>query len=110
MAERPGVRRSRMHLDGRARLTAASNEWHGDLIDVSLSGMRVTRPDAFTLPVGHRIHVAIESRGRSLPPIEARIARLGEDDIALAFEVLGLAAETDLRWVMERFGKPEDGL
>jgi hypothetical protein len=101
----PGVRRSRSRLDAMVQLSIDGLSWQGLVLDVSLSGMRLERPAGIDLVPGQGLEVSLEAHGGQVPPIPARVVRMGLSEIALEFEALEPAAEQALSEMIEQFGE-----
>lgn len=101
----PGVRRSRSRLDAMVQVSIDGLSWQGLVLDVSLSGMRLERPAGIDLVPGQALEVSLEAHGGQVPPIGARVVRIGMSEIALEFGRLDGPAEEALAEMIERFGE-----
>ena len=49
----------RFPATGEARFIAADKSYRADLLDMSLNGVKITRPDGFELPKGERFRIEL---------------------------------------------------
>lgn len=105
----PGIRKSRRTVIAVARLRTPVREWDTEVLDISLSGLRSSRPHGFDLAASQVVEVELdfEQPVRALT-LKARVARLGEDHVAFRFEPLPLPLEAELRHVLEQIGHLKD--
>lgn len=105
---RPGVRKSRSTLQAALRISTPVRDWHARVLDISLSGMRVERPDDFGVGVGQPLEVELHCDDLPATRLRARLVRSGEGDIALKFDLVSVPLETELKEMISRFGRLRD--
>ena len=82
------IRRSRVQMDGQARIYGPDGDFRAPVVDLSISGLHTRRPAGFGLPVGQAVEVEV----RCGPPetgveflLMARVARVDADTLGLVF-------------------------
>lgn len=101
----PGMRRSRSTLDKQARIIIADSAFACQIIDLSLSGVRLQAIDGVQLSVGQPVIFEVPAAGGSSASVEARVSRVSDDGLALRFEHLNRSAENGLENVLARQGR-----
>ncbi len=98
----PGVRCSRAVLDGELTIRQGAREWHGPLMDVSLSGVRARLPEAFD--IGRESAAELEIQGPRGEHVLAwaKLARITDDAAAFRFDRLSVPSEARLRELIKR--------
>ena len=85
------IRRSRVHMDGQARIYGPDGDFRAPLMDLSISGLHMRRPAGFALPVGQAVEVEVRC-GPADAGVEfllmARVARTDADTLGLVFAPL----------------------
>ena len=101
----PGMRRSRSTLDKQARIIIADRAFACQIIDLSLSGVRLQAIDGLQLSVGQPVVFEVPAAGAGGAAVEARVSRVAEDGLALRFEHLNRSTENGLENVLARQGR-----
>ena len=102
--DHPGVRRSRQRLQVEVQLEAGGKRFPGQLLDVSMSGARLRRPEGWS-PGGAAVHLELTAAGGSPVSIPARVVREGEQELALRFVELPPGLSDWLGALLEREGR-----
>ncbi len=98
-----GVRKARTNVvDVLARLTASGQECLAKVVDLSLSGLRTSRPDDFGLSVAMPVAVELTVRDGRVLQLRAQVARMAEGEVAFRFEAVNDRLEGDLRTLIKR--------
>lgn len=109
MSGPPGVRKSRnLMAVVSARLITPVREWRTVIEDVSLSGLRVRRPEDYGPDVAELLEAEMTIRDMPALRLRARLMRLGETDLAFRFERLSPMLEAELRALIKRYGELRD--
>jgi len=74
----PSAGEARFHLNG--------YEFRGQLLDVSVNGLRTTRPEGFELAEGDRLKVTLSPNVTGPLQAEVAIVHLGADQIGFEFQ------------------------
>ena len=93
---------SRIPFVARARLHARGQQWHSELIDISLKGALVTQPPGMTLRVGEslRLDLSVDNGPVSIH-MDTEIAHLGGGRVGLHCRHIDLESVTHLRRLVE---------
>ncbi|MFN3843747.1 MAG: PilZ domain-containing protein [Rehaibacterium terrae] len=105
---RPGVRKSRSTLKAGLRISTPVKDWESEVLDISLSGMRIERPVGFDLGVGQCVEAELRPERSTPAVLRARVVRVGDGDVALRFDVVSPPLEAELRELIGRFGRLRD--
>lgn len=101
------IRRSRVHVDGQARIYGPDGDFRAPLMDLSISGLHMRRPPGFTLPVGQAVEVEVRC-GPMATGVEfllmARVARIDADTLGLRFAPLPDRMVRALERVLTEYG------
>ena len=101
------IRRSRVHMDGQARIYGPDGDFRAPLMDLSISGLHMRRPSGFALPVGQAVEVEVRC-GPADAGVEfllmARVARTDADTLGLVFAPLPDRMARTLERVLAEFG------
>lgn len=106
----PGVRLSRAKLDATARIRIPGRTWLVDVVDLSLSGTLVERPEGMDLEVDSLASLELSCRETVTLRVQARLVRADSQHLAFVFESLGPSQEYDLRDLIDRRGSLKDGV
>ncbi len=89
---------TRIPFSTRVIFSNGSGIWHGELLDISLHGLLMSRPDNWDEGAGGacRITVALERGGPEIN-VEGRLVHAGERFFGLRFEQMDLPSATHLR-------------
>lgn len=101
----PGMRRSRSTLDKQARLLIGDSAFACQIVDLSLSGVRLQPVEGLQLSVGQPVVFEVPAAGTAGASVEARVSRIAPDSLALKFEHLNRIAENGLEAVLSRQGR-----
>jgi hypothetical protein len=107
---KPGIRPSRSLVSGEARIRSASQEWLGDLRDLSIGGLLLVRPKGFALSAGSAAEIEIRIPGEHPFRLRGEVARLDADLVAFSFEPLSPAMEQDIKRLMHTRGRLRDDI
>jgi hypothetical protein len=106
-AAQSDIRRSRVSLEGEAVIRGPGGDWRAPLRDVSISGLHMSRPPGFGLPVGQAIEVELHcgpmDAGIDLRLL-ARVARTDASTLGLRFAPMPDRLERTLEHVLRRYG------
>lgn len=101
----PGMRRSRSMIDKQARLLVGDSAFVCQIIDLSLSGVRLHPVEGLQLSLGQPVVFEVPSAGAAGASVEARVSRIADDSLALKFEHLNRVTEDGLEGVLTRQGR-----
>ena len=107
-AQRPGIRRSRCLVEGVIRARAGGVDAEGAIVDLSLSGARILRPDGWAVGEGASVALRLLVPGEVPLAFGGRVSRVGVDAVAFSFGHLAPPAEIALRDIIERRGQLRD--
>nr|WP_225444629.1 PilZ domain-containing protein [Pseudomarimonas arenosa] len=99
------MRRSRSTLDKQARLLVGDSAFVCQIVDLSLSGVRLEPVSGLQLSVGQPVIFEVPTAGSAGASVEARVSRISDDVLALRFEHLNRSAENGLEAVLARQGR-----
>ncbi len=109
LQNRPGVRKSRSALRAGLRISTPVKDWESEVLDISLSGMRIERPPDFDLGVGQRVEAELRTKEFAAAiSLRARVVRVGDGDMALRFDTVSPPLEAELRELIGRCGRLRD--
>ncbi len=89
---------TRVPFAARVILSSKNGIWHGELVDVSLRGLLMSRPDNWdgTVDSACRTEISLERGGPSIS-VNGRIAHTGEQLFGVRFEQMDVLSATHLR-------------
>lgn len=104
VSDHPGVRRSRRRLQAEVHIEADGRRLAVELLDVSLSGARLRRPEGWN---ARHASVQLELRTGKEDPLRvaASVVRERPDEIALRFAELPARLSERLSGMLEREGR-----
>lgn len=105
LPDHPGVRRTRQQLPAKAWIGEPAVRREVALIDVSLSGARISRPDEWT-PGCETLTLFLRMADGVAVRIEAGVVREHSDELALRFVGLDAAAAVSLEQWLQQEGRP----
>lgn len=93
---------TRIPFQARVHIVSAGGNWFGELIDVSLKGILISRPDDWTSEIGTHFLVELHIEGSDINiRMEASVAHLESDHIGFNCEHIDLDSITHLRRLVE---------
>lgn len=93
---------SRIPIEGKATLECGDRKWISRLLDVSLKGALVARPDGWTLMLGDRCHLQLSLPDSDVSIVmEAAVAHENERLVGFRCEQIDLASISHLRRLIE---------
>ena len=86
-----------------------NNDWSGELVDLSLHGALIKRPEDFNHSTGDKLKIQLKLGNDEVRiEMEAHIAHIHEDLIGLECEHIDLESMTHLRRILElNLGDPD---
>lgn len=101
---------SRVPFDCAAVITCGGSHWSTQLLDISLNGVMLSRPDGWSATVGNECMVEIKLNGEdvSITMEQAVVAHVHADRVGLKCEIIDLDSIAHLRRLVElNLGDPE---
>ncbi len=100
---------SRIEFDAEVHIANATGSWHSHLIDISLQGMLISRPDNWNGKASEHFvaEVTLENSDIHIR-METSVAHIEDDHVGLKCENIDLDSITHLRKLVElNLGDPE---
>jgi len=99
-----GERRRHTRVDFRAdaRLSADATAWPCELLNVSIKGALLTRPENFPGGDGDRCLLSIALDGGAAVEMEVNVVRVEQEKIACDWDMFDVAGFVQLRKMLER--------
>ncbi|MCE5234048.1 MAG: PilZ domain-containing protein [Mizugakiibacter sp.] len=91
----------RVPLEGSVRLYSGSTMWETDLLDLSLKGVLVARPAAWTGASGARFRMDLRVNGTLVISMGVEAARIEADRLAFAWDRIDLDSFARLKRLIE---------
>jgi hypothetical protein len=91
----------RFRMEGIARLYSAGAMWETGLVDVSLRGVMVTRPDGWDGAVGNRYRLDVRIEGGVMLGMAVELARVVDVRLAFAWTRVDLDSFIRLKRLVE---------
>lgn len=101
MADQERRRFRRFPIAGSVRLYSGSAMWSTELHDMSLRGVLVARPDAWTALAGGRYRLDVRLEGGLMIGMGAELVRVGDDELAFSCQKIDLDSFTRLKRFVE---------
>ena len=96
-----GRRFTRFPFDGQARLFSSTAVWDTAVVDLSLRGMLVRRPDDFNGRVGTNYRIELRLAGTAFIAMAVTLANQGEETLGLRAEHLDWNSFLHLKRLIE---------
>lgn len=91
----------RMPLEGSVRIYSGSAMWETDLLDLSLKGVLVARPEAWTGEPGARFRMDLRVNGTLVISMGVEVARTEDARLAFAWDRIDLDSLARLKRLVE---------
>jgi hypothetical protein len=92
---------TRVALDVPATLGNADQTWQTHLVDLSLNGVLVAYPAAWTGNTGDHFTLTIQLHNRPLLTLQVVIRQIHEDRIGMAFIAMDAGSREEIRWLVK---------
>lgn len=100
-AEPAGRRFTRFPFDGQARLFSSTAVWDTAVIDLSLRGMLIRRPEQFDGRIGANYRIELRLAGTAIITMAVTLANQGESSLGLRAEHLDWNSFLHLKRLIE---------
>ncbi len=99
---------SRITLNANVRISGAGTAWHAELVDVSLRGALVARPDGWDAQPGAAFELRIALGPEQTITMQAHVAHVEPERVGFCCDHIDVESITHLRRVVElNTGDPE---
>jgi pSer/pThr/pTyr-binding forkhead associated (FHA) protein len=99
---------TRVSFDATVTLAANNQQWVSRLIDLSLRGALIVRPERWTGSAGDRCKIVIRVSNTSILRMDVRVAHIHEQQLGLSCTSIDNESLAELRWLVElNLGNPD---